>query len=157
MNRLLPLAFASLLILSARAQEMPSITDSDATRAGIEEVYQMFEAAFAAQDADAVAALYTEDAMLAPPNSEVIVGRDAIREYWAGAFAAGIDGVDFTVFEVYSMGDWATELGEAEPRIAGQVVDEVKYAVLWQRVDGEWRLHRDIFNSNRPLPGTDTD
>ena len=36
-------------------------------------------AAFKAQDANAVAALYTEDCKIMPPESDVVVGREGIR------------------------------------------------------------------------------
>jgi ketosteroid isomerase-like protein len=30
----------------------------------------------------------------------------------------------------------------------GEAVDEVKFIEVWKREDGEWRIHRDIWNSN---------
>jgi len=32
----------------------------------------------------------------------------------------------------------------------GQVADEIKYIVVWKHEGGEWKLHRDIWNSSRP-------
>ena len=39
---------------------------------------EKFMAAFKAQDANAVAALYTEDCKVMPPGTDVVVGRDGI-------------------------------------------------------------------------------
>ena len=45
-----------------------------------EEVHALLEAAFNARDADAFAAMFEPNAtMIAPPDGEVVRGRDAIR------------------------------------------------------------------------------
>jgi ketosteroid isomerase-like protein len=36
----------------------------------------------------------------------------------------------------------------------GQVIDNGKYVVLWRREAGQWKLHRDIWNSSQPAPGS---
>jgi len=36
----------------------------------------------------------------------------------------------------------------------GQELDAGKYIVIWKREDGQWKLHRDIFNSSLPAPGS---
>lgn len=46
-------------------------------------------AAVAARDANAVAALYTTDAIILGPNQPVTAGQDAIRASWARSFAGG--------------------------------------------------------------------
>jgi len=33
----------------------------------------------------------------------------------------------------------------------GRVLGKGKYIVVWKRVAGQWKLHRDIFNSNAPV------
>jgi hypothetical protein len=33
-----------------------------------------------------------------------------------------------------------------------KVLDAGKYIVIWQRQDGQWKLHRDIWNSSQPAP-----
>ena len=40
---------------------------------------EKFMAAFKAQDANAVAALYTEDCKVMPPGTDVVMGRDGIQ------------------------------------------------------------------------------
>ena len=51
-------------------------------RSQIEAGNREFMAAFAKRDAAAVAALYTDGGQLLPPNSEVVRGHEAIREFW---------------------------------------------------------------------------
>jgi ketosteroid isomerase-like protein len=80
-----------------------------------------------------------------------VTGRAAVTEFWANALVAGIASAVLTTEEVsYAGGDTATEIGSAVLSAKdGSVVDEGKYIVLWKQEDGTWRLHRDIWNSNR--------
>lgn len=45
--------------------------------------------AFNAKNADALAALYTAEAILVPPTGTTVKGTVAIREFWSGLFKAG--------------------------------------------------------------------
>ncbi|MDX1531299.1 MAG: SgcJ/EcaC family oxidoreductase [Rhodothermales bacterium] len=123
-------------------------------RIGIEKANRKFMEAVAAQDADALAGLYTANAMMLPPNSEPVQGRDAIKERIASMFAAGVDGLELETEEVRTMGNYAHELGSGTVRAGGEVVDEFKFSVLWVKDGDAWRLHRDMWNSNRPAAPT---
>src|SRR5262249_15279677 len=99
----------------------------------------------------AVAKLYTETGRLYPPNQPIIEGREAIAAFWDGAMKTGVRQVALRTNEVVSLGMFAAETGEAILTGAdGPVIHEGKYIVIWQRVDGRWRLHRDCWNSSRP-------
>ncbi|MGF7119759.1 YybH family protein [Rhodococcus sp. BE178] len=52
-----------------------------------EDLTRLFVERSNAGDADGVAALYAEDAVMAYPPGSVTVGRDAIRELWAQVLA----------------------------------------------------------------------
>lgn len=129
-----------------------TVSRNNLVRVSIEKANRKFEAAFSRQDADALTDLYTANALLFPPGSEPVSGRDAIREFWAGLFASGVDGVDLTTREVQSMGDLAYELGTATPRTGSEVVDEVRYTVIWRKDGDTWKLHRDLWNSSKAPP-----
>jgi uncharacterized protein (TIGR02246 family) len=113
-----------------------------------------FMKAFGRGDAAGLAAFYTEDGQLLPPNFDVMGGRDAIQAFWQGAMDMGIKGAALEIGEVEAHGDTAIEVstytlsGEE-----GQVLDKGKYIVIWKQVGGQWKLHRDIFNSSRPATG----
>jgi ketosteroid isomerase-like protein len=126
-----------------------TVSRDNLARVGIEKTNRQFEEAFNRQDAGALANLYTTSALLMPPGSENVSGRDAVREFWAGVFATGADGVVLTTTEVNSMGDAAVELGTATLRVGGEEVDEGRYAVVWRKVGESWMLHRDLWNSSR--------
>ena len=110
-----------------------------------------FMAAFAAQDAAALAALYTAQAQLLPPNSDFVTGREAIQTFWQGVMDAGVAVATLTIEEAMGTDSMAVEVGRLELSTAdGSTIDEGKYIVWWQRTPAGWRLHRDIWNSSRP-------
>ncbi|MBK0400935.1 SgcJ/EcaC family oxidoreductase [Limibaculum sp. M0105] len=142
------IAAAALLALSACASDMgmPGAMD------GIADSSARFEAAFNAGDADALAALYTADAVALPPGAARVEGRDAIRDLWQGVFDSGVSDLNLTTESIRDNGANATELGRltltAPDGIGGRVTAYGKYIVLWER-DGEgvWRLKWDIWNT----------
>jgi uncharacterized protein (TIGR02246 family) len=112
-----------------------------------------FMEAFRAGDAAGVAACYTADAQIMPPNSDVITGTDAIAGFWGTVMAAGIAGARLETMEVEAQGDVATEVGRyALSGADGGSIDAGKYLVVWHRDGGAWKLHRDIWNTSRPAP-----
>jgi uncharacterized protein (TIGR02246 family) len=53
------------------------------------EIHRLVQDAFNAGDADALAALYEADAIMATPEGTFVSGLDAIRQQWAGFIALG--------------------------------------------------------------------
>lgn len=101
-------------------------------------------------DPAAVAALYTSDAQLFPPGSEVVTGRGAIEGFWKAVMDMGIAGVRLETSEIVTPGDTAIETGRYVLRGAdGAELDNGKYLVVWRQEGGEWRLHRDIWNTSQ--------
>ena len=143
-------ALTSLLIVGCAAPEQQDTTAE--ARAGIEATSADWMAAFSQDDAAGVAACYTEDAQLLPPNEGIVRGREAVQAWFQGAIDAGLN-VGLEIMELEGFGDTAYEVGEATIMNAeGQTIDVSKYIVIWKRVGDTWKLHRDIFNSNLPLP-----
>ena len=119
---------------------------------GLRAMLGSWQAASDARDAAGLAALYTTDAAMLPPNAEPIRGRAGIRQNFEGDFEAGNDVQlnDTDVFADMSSGYKVGTYTVATPD--GQIVDDGKYIEVWHRVDGAWQMKYDIFNSNRPLP-----
>jgi len=112
---------------------------------------QRFMEAFARQDAAAVAELYTKSAKLLPPNSDILEGRPAIQAFWQAVMNMGIRSAKLEIVEVEALGATTIEMSRFMLYIQdGTVADYGKYVVEWKRVQGQWKLHRDIFNSSRP-------
>ena len=127
-----------------------AVVDTLASLAG------QFSAAYIAGDARAMTAIYTDDAVLFPNNSEFIRGRDAIERYWTLPEGRRITRHKLIPVEVEVSGSMASDFGHYE--IAGEN-DGVawgpangKYMVVWKRgEDGRWRMYLDMWNS-RPQP-----
>jgi uncharacterized protein (TIGR02246 family) len=51
------------------------------------ELHRLVQEAFNAGDADALVALYEEDAAMATPDGDFVRGREAIRQQWTGFIA----------------------------------------------------------------------
>ncbi len=112
---------------------------------------ETFMAHFNNKDAKALAQLYTEQAKLLPPNSDIIVGKEAIRNFWAALFEMGVSKANLEIVEVEQCGETAVEVSEFVMYGPGnQILDKGKYIVIWKNDEGNWRLHRDIFNSSMP-------
>jgi ketosteroid isomerase-like protein len=121
---------------------------TDAVRHSVNEGNRKFGAAAARKDYAGMAALYTDNAKVMPPDAPIVTGKKAIEEFWrAAATALGLTDVTLKTVDLEVTGDTAYEVGEANLKLgSGQA--KLKYLVVWQRGgDGQWRLHRDIWNS----------
>jgi ketosteroid isomerase-like protein len=119
-----------------------------AVRESINEGNRNFGSAVARKDYAAMAALYTENAMVLPPDGAIVNGRRGIEEFWrSAANALGLTGAELRTRDLEVAGDTAYEVGEADLKVgSGQVM--VKYVVVWVKGgDGNWRVHRDIWNA----------
>jgi uncharacterized protein (TIGR02246 family) len=111
---------------------------------------EKFMETFGRKDAAGMAALYTEDGQFLPPNSDFVRGHRAIQQLFQGLFDAGVTMIELHTGEVEQHGDTAYEVSTAKVIAGDQVLDDAKYIVIWKREGGEWKLHRDIYNSSRP-------
>lgn len=145
------LAVAAILALSG-CVESPAPEPAE-VRAQIAEVNRRIGEAVLRGDAEALAGFYASDALLLPPASDILAGDEAIGKFWREAVQSGVNGLEISTLEVDAAGDKAIEVGTyVLKNAAGTPVDNGKYIVVWKRVDGAWRLHRDIFNSSVPPP-----
>lgn len=129
-------------------------SNSNDIRSEIEQANQKFMDTFRSGDAAGMAALYTENGMVLPPNDSFIEGREHIQRFWQGVMDKGVKSVELRIREVEQLGDTAYEVSRATLALEnGQVIDQSKYVVVWKRQNGEWKLHRDIFNSNLKAEG----
>ena len=78
--------------------------------------------------------LYASDATLCPPNSDFVRGADGIRDFWKGAFNAGIKKVKLETVDVNSFGNFAQETGKYMLFGADdKMIDGGKYVVVWKK------------------------
>ena len=113
----------------------------------ISTVNRQFEAAARDGDLDGLASLYTVDAMALPPDGPIVKGRENIKQMWGSvAQQLGLKEVRLNTLNFEQEGNTGHEVGEATLTLSGGTA-VVKFVVVWKKVDGQWRLHRDIWNS----------
>ena len=109
-----------------------------------------FSEAYMKADADAISMLYSEDAKIFPGNSDIISGRQAIKERWQ--FTQGSKDLfhKVTPSEIRILDDHAYDYGYYEGSITNQEGKKTefrgKYVIVWKRVKGEWKIYLDIWN-----------
>jgi uncharacterized protein (TIGR02246 family) len=112
-----------------------------------------FMATFSRGDAAGMAALYTESGQVLPPNGDFVTGKQAIQTFWQALMDMGIKAAKLKIVEVEDHGSTAIEISTYTLHSeAGQVLDRGKYIVIWKQEAGQWKMHRDIFNSSLPAP-----
>ena len=120
------------------------VADSGADVAAVESAAAGWEQAYNDKNADAVAAIYAEDAQLLPQGAPAVNGRAAIREHYANEIATAWAKISVVSDANGVAGDWAWRSGtwsvETAPPVSG------KYLDVWHRTAEGWRLYRDIFN-----------
>ena len=138
--------------------ELKTGGDRAADEAVIRASAPAWAAAFNAMDADALAGMYWEDALLFPPNVPAVAGGDPLCEYFAAETPAFREaGLTMNIPEagaVHVAGDLAYEAGTYSITDAsGATIDTGKYIGVFQKRDGVWRYIRDTWNSDlAPAP-----
>jgi uncharacterized protein (TIGR02246 family) len=148
------IVFTLLLVLGITMAFVKTVAAED-VRQAVEAGNAKWQEAFNQGDAATVAALYTDDATLMPPNSEMIEGRQGIQDFWQGAIQSGLKDASLTTVSVHASGETAYEIGKfsltAHAEGKDPQVVSGKYVVVWQKGgDGMWKLHVDIWNSSMP-------
>ena len=134
---------------NAETKEKASF-DLTAARSAIDAANAKFMDGIKRGDSAAIAALYSDDAWVLPPNMEPVKGA-AIAGFWGSIIRMGIKEAKFMTDEVTGNADMLAETAHVELYGAdSKLLDKGKYVVVWKPVNGEWKLYRDIWNSSMP-------
>jgi uncharacterized protein (TIGR02246 family) len=107
-----------------------------------------WQKAYNSGDAAAVTAFYTPDAQLMVTGAEPASGTKAIQALFAGNVGQG-NRITLTQEAVVGSGDFATETGGWVATAAdGKHLDHGRFMTLYKKVDGGWKIYRDISNSS---------
>jgi ketosteroid isomerase-like protein len=154
-NRISKLLAAALLALLASIPALAADTKAD--MAALEAVDQAWLKAFNSGNADAIAALYDENAVLLPPNAPAAVGRAAIKAFLKaemdGAAKAGVAfalGAKPAGGATGNMG-WQSGSYTVKDK-AGKVLEAGKYLSVSAKKNGKWVYVRDTWNADAAPP-----
>ena len=136
------------------------VFNTDEVRAAIAAIDKKFMDDANRGDAAAGAAAYTDDAILMPPNHSPLEGKQAIEKYLA-EIGSQLQASNFqlSILEVDVQGDTTIVRGTYSanitiPGVDAPMEDRGKTLQVWKKqADGSWKIHRDIWNSNMPIPG----
>ena len=120
--------------------------------ASLQQIAIQLAAAFNAKDAAKLASLYTQTAILMPPNEGMVKGRPAI-EAWFQPKMQPIRQIQIFPIKSSTLGDEGFQVGtfsataedDPSPR-------SFKYALILKRVGKRWQIDCDIWNSDQPTP-----
>lgn len=125
----------------------PAAPAPQGERQAIEATVARYVSASNDGDADALTALYADDAVLLPPDHEPIQGREAIGEFWRQGTDEGLEvstlRLDVSGDVGYLVGRYHLPATDEEPADSGKSV-----LCLKRQPDGSWKLTADIWNSS---------
>ncbi|MEZ5499782.1 MAG: DUF4440 domain-containing protein [Steroidobacteraceae bacterium] len=115
-----------------------------------------WERAFNDNDLNTLMASYSDDAQLLPPGQPVRAGKAAIRGFFDGSLGVLQIKGKSTQWESHVSGDTAYRVGAYRIMgIDGNSLEVGKFVEIWRLQDGQWKLHRNIWNLDA-RSGTDT-
>ena len=123
----------------------------------VDEPYQRFATAYATLDADRVAQIYAEDALMLPPGGDIVRGRAAIRDRYETGFERDRERrhtrrITFELVDRVTSGDVRSDYGYytiiARSAEGHEERSRGKFAKVWLRGrDGVWRIRSDSWSS----------
>lgn len=149
------LTFITLLLISCFSVTMAKglITikqDSSKVKSAIDKIDKAYNQAFATGDSVLIQSCYADGAVLMPPNSPVISGRNGISAFFKITYKAGVRSVIFKTVQLFGLTDlYTTEQGTYEVfDVNNSVLDKGKFLVVWTKTPDGWKMYRDMFSSN---------
>lgn len=101
-------------------------------------------------DSVALASHYASNAVVMPPNSDAVTG-NGIAGLWGGVLRMGVKDFKLNITDITGGGDVYAESGTYEVIGAdNKSLDKGKYVAVWKKENGNWKMYRDIWNSNMP-------
>jgi len=112
-----------------------------------------FSQYFVDGDMESIVASYTADGKIFPTGKDIMEGHEALAAYWTRDPDMKALHHKLTPLEIVVTGDRATDYGyyEGSTQYKDNPVSnwKGKYVVIWQKVDGVWKMDVDIWNAIR--------
>ncbi len=118
-------------------------------RQSIEAANKKFADASLKGDSVTVVGLYHSDAKVFPPNMPADK-RNMMGSMSISLPKIGIKSFTLNTNDVSGNADQVVETGTYEMGNGSKTIDKGKYIVVWKPENGEWKLWRDIGNSDNP-------
>jgi ketosteroid isomerase-like protein/quercetin dioxygenase-like cupin family protein len=144
------------MLMLAIAAAAPAASAQQGDEAAIRLLSNKWQQDIAKQDIDAVVALHTSDAVLLMSHEKAAKGSAAIRQQWKeGAATPGLV-LHWTPIKINVVSPTvATEYGtytESYDTPQGKGTDEGSYIVIWNKINGKWKVALDAPVTSVPMP-----
>jgi uncharacterized protein (TIGR02246 family) len=118
-------------------------------------VMERYAAALAANNVEALVALYTDNGVFMRPEMPVAAGREALRRAYREVFATLKVNLAFTVDEVETLGDSAWLRGTSNGRVkvlatGAESADSYHQLVVFRRESGAWKIRSYLYAPANP-------
>jgi len=145
--------FIYLFIISC---ESKSTFDINKARVHIDKQNKKYMKFYNNGDASGVAELHSDEALVMPPNIDMVKGKMSIKKAISDEISAGATDLVFKTLNMYGNEEFVTEVGRFSLNVKneGEIVmsDSGKYVVLWEQVSkNNWLMKADIWNSDLPI------
>lgn len=125
----------------------------DSAKAEIAASNAVFGDGFIKNDSSLYINRYTKDGCIMPAKSPRLCGSEQLAVFFRGGYDMGIRNVKLTTDEVIGGPDVVMETGQYEIMdAAGKSLDKGKFIVAWKQEDGKWKMYRDIWTTDAPMP-----
>jgi ketosteroid isomerase-like protein len=158
MTRSAALSLVPTLLAAACAAPAPRAPDLEAELTALRAAATAYYAAASAKDPAGVVALYDRDAVMVPPNADLVEGLEGVQGYRFGFISTPGVELRFEILraEVSASADmgWTLALGDITINRPDGSVDSdlVRDFHVWKKqTDGSWKVVADIWNSGIPL------
>uniref|UniRef100_UPI0040486E67 nuclear transport factor 2 family protein n=1 Tax=Mariniflexile sp. TaxID=1979402 RepID=UPI0040486E67 len=131
--------------------ERADVFDINAVKKIIQDNNNAFMNAHITRDTATLNGMFTRDARVFPPNSEVIKDQATIK-------AINMEWVNYDIKEAreestatYGNEDYVIDEGTYYMSFgADSIVDKGKYMNVWKKEDGKWKMFRNMWNTSLP-------
>ena len=125
---------------------------TDDIKMAIDAANKIFSEGFSKSNASITASGFANDAVVFPPDGDMIQGKKAIEEFWKSVMTSGVKEVTLNTVEVSVSGDFAVERGtgvlKIHPQSGTPSEQNIKYVVVWKRAGEGWKNMWDIWNAS---------
>jgi ketosteroid isomerase-like protein len=151
----IPLLFAAAIIFSCSSNDKKPVTGFDISTAKnhIAEMNKSYSKRFTTNDTAFYTTRYCKDAQVFSPNVPAVAGRDAISKFFYGDGKNTETVIELPIGNIYGNEELVVEEGTYNfPDGKGGSIDKGKFIALWKMEDGQWKLYREIWNTdNAPI------
>ena len=101
--------------------------------------------------------IFSRDARIFAPNTDVVTGRAAIAKLNAEYVSFGINEFLEETTRLYGNENYLINEGNYLMRYGvDNTIEKGKFINIWKHEDGEWKLYSNIWNSNTPVNSAQT-